>query len=201
MIPNPKMISKNTADISNKQFNDWTVLYYTGNSKWLCRCSCGVKREVRYSDLINNKSKSCGHDKLSDIKNKTFGNLKVIEYMGNKQWKCQCSCGRYIETTAYKLKNGMRKTCGHRDNVDKCIKTNKFGEWTVLTHIGNGLLKCKCSCGYIGNVSAYDLINYKSTSCGHKLINNKLTEDEIMKSLGYLKIYDSGNISMEWIKD
>ena len=40
----------------------------------------------------------------------------------------------------------------------------------------------------------------------HKLVREGLgtseqTEDEIMRQLGYLRIYDSGNLKMEWISD
>lgn len=47
-------------DLTNKKFNEWTVLYYAGNSKWHCRCSCGKEKDVNTVSLRNGTSKSCG---------------------------------------------------------------------------------------------------------------------------------------------
>lgn len=49
---------------------EWTLLeYIPGQSKaprrdpkWLCRCSCGVERDVRPDNLRAGVSTSCGHD-------------------------------------------------------------------------------------------------------------------------------------------
>lgn len=47
----------------------WTLLEYRPGSKrpradpvWRCRCSCGVERWVRSSNIALGKSRSCGHD-------------------------------------------------------------------------------------------------------------------------------------------
>lgn len=51
-------------------YQEWTVLQkdtYTnshGNQFYLCRCSCGIERSVRMSDLLNGNSKNCGHSRL-----------------------------------------------------------------------------------------------------------------------------------------
>lgn len=34
-------------DLTNQTFGEWTVLSYAGNSKWHCRCSCGVENGGR----------------------------------------------------------------------------------------------------------------------------------------------------------
>lgn len=61
------------------KFGEWTVIKaYSSTSgtkpKSLCRCSCGVEREVLNQNLTNGKSSSCGHDryntKLQKAKNK-----------------------------------------------------------------------------------------------------------------------------------
>lgn len=33
----------------------------SGNTQWLCRCSCGAETTVRYQHLVTGKQKSCGH--------------------------------------------------------------------------------------------------------------------------------------------
>ena len=59
-----------------KTYNEWEVLEYKGNGLYRCRCSCGVERDVREYDLVNNKSKSCGHTRT--LTGKKIGKLKVI---------------------------------------------------------------------------------------------------------------------------
>ena len=52
-------------------YQEWTVLQkdnYTNKHKnqfYLCKCSCGVERVVRMSDLLNGSSKNCGHSRLT----------------------------------------------------------------------------------------------------------------------------------------
>lgn len=53
----------------NDQYQEWTVISksnYTnthGNQFYTCKCSCGVIRDVRMSDLLSGNSKNCGHNR------------------------------------------------------------------------------------------------------------------------------------------
>lgn len=50
-------------DITGKKFSRWTVLSRVTNaksSKWLCRCDCGIEKIVPRSNLVGNRTKSCG---------------------------------------------------------------------------------------------------------------------------------------------
>ena len=47
-------------DLTGKQFGELTVLSYAGNSKWICKCSCGNTREILGSNLRSGASTSCG---------------------------------------------------------------------------------------------------------------------------------------------
>jgi hypothetical protein len=51
-------------NLKNKKFGRWTVLGLsksTGHEKfWLCRCECGIEKEVRTSPLVRGRSLSCG---------------------------------------------------------------------------------------------------------------------------------------------
>ena len=40
-------------DLAGMQFGDWEVLYYTEHNKWMCRCECGVVKEVSGFQLRN----------------------------------------------------------------------------------------------------------------------------------------------------
>jgi hypothetical protein len=51
-------------DLTGKTFTYWHVLQLAPARKtktmWLCKCRCGTIREVNSSELISEKSKSCG---------------------------------------------------------------------------------------------------------------------------------------------
>ena len=51
-------------DLTGQVFSRLTVLSYEGkrnhDSLWLCRCSCGKEKTIRYSGLVRGKSTSCG---------------------------------------------------------------------------------------------------------------------------------------------
>lgn len=116
------------------KFGEWTVLKACssknkyGSWQSLCRCSCGIEKEVNNSSLLQGKSKSCGHvliDKRrkeayakSDKKliGKTFGELTVIKRVndeGNSRYLCRCSCGKEIVLVGAAILAGQQKTCGH----------------------------------------------------------------------------------------
>lgn len=52
-------------DLTGQKFGRWLVLKQVKNeksrdAKFLCRCDCGVEREVLGKNLRNGRSKSCG---------------------------------------------------------------------------------------------------------------------------------------------
>lgn len=63
----PRMI-----DLTNERFGDWTVVEkgQTINRKlhWICRCDCGIVKEVRGENLRSGKSTSCGECKRVEYK-------------------------------------------------------------------------------------------------------------------------------------
>lgn len=169
-------------DLQGEHFGEWEVKEYIGNSKWLCRCSCGVEREVIGKTLKSGASKSCGHDTntFEDLKGQTFGEYTVIEYKGkidnSSKWLCKCSCGEIkIVPKAY-LKTNPNPNCGHIRTEKLQARNSKgriklegktFGEWEVQEYIGNKHYRCKCSCGKIKEVAYRDLVQGISQSCGH----------------------------------
>lgn len=72
-------------DIKGQRFGYWTVLEKTerrnsaGIIYWLCRCDCGVEREVTGSSLRNGTSLSCGHTTIS------HGNEKIKKILLENQ--------------------------------------------------------------------------------------------------------------------
>ena len=52
-------------DLNGMKFERLTVLREhsktkNGKYKWLCKCECGAEKVIASSDLVNNKTKSCG---------------------------------------------------------------------------------------------------------------------------------------------
>lgn len=47
--------------LEGQRFHNWTVLRVgLGRRKWVCKCICGIEREVNESNLIRGQTKSCG---------------------------------------------------------------------------------------------------------------------------------------------
>lgn len=158
-------------DIKGQLFGELTALEYLGESKWKCKCSCGRVVEVRGYDLTTGHTKSCGHSTtgFKDLKGEVFGEWEVLEYLGNSLWKCKCSCGEISEVHSYSLRNGGSKSCGNHTISSKLenLEGKQFNEWTALRYLGNSTWECKCSCGKVSRVSAYDLKQGNSRNCGH----------------------------------
>lgn len=50
------------GDLTDKDFGEWHVLEKGSKPRyWLCKCSCGVIKEVQDYNLTSGKSQSCGH--------------------------------------------------------------------------------------------------------------------------------------------
>lgn len=178
-------MARNRQDLKGKHFGEWEVLEYLGNSKWLCRCSCGVEKEILTGKLTSHQTMSCGHSKLNDITGKHFGDWEVLEYAGNMMWKCKCSCGTIREVYGKHLREGKSKSCGHNGNPKKMDLTDMdFGEYHVLRYYGDKKWLCQCSCGKIKAIDGYRLRNGFVTSCGH---TNRL-RDLSGRTFGNLKV-------------
>lgn len=52
--------SNKFIDLTGMTFGYWTVIKYTNNGSWLCKCSCGSTKNVLGESLIIGESKSCG---------------------------------------------------------------------------------------------------------------------------------------------
>lgn len=116
------------------KFGEWTVIKaYSSKDKYgswqsLCKCSCGKIKEASNSNLINGKTKSCGHAIAENLRNKAyarsdkkligkiFGELTVLKRVnneGNSRYLCRCSCGKEVVLVGAVLLAGQQKTCGH----------------------------------------------------------------------------------------
>lgn len=100
----------NREYLTGRTYGRWKVLYYVGNKKWHCRCSCDAhtEKDVNAYTLTSGKSISCGcfakeqrkeSERLKeekDLLGNTRGIFTAVEYVGDNNWKCKCNkCGNY----------------------------------------------------------------------------------------------------------
>lgn len=82
-------MSRNLTDITDQVFGKWTALRRSHFGKrhrafWVCRCECGTERAVDISNLLTDKSKSCGCVWLSQNGLSTNDEYSVYRSMLNR---------------------------------------------------------------------------------------------------------------------
>ena len=50
--------------------------------------------------------------KRIELEGKIFGRLKVVEYIGDRKYKCKCNCGKTKNINTYSLRSGVTSSCG-----------------------------------------------------------------------------------------
>lgn len=139
------------VDLTGQRFGKLTVIERVengknGEAKWLCKCDCGNVSIVYSSNLLRNKTQSCGCNaacKPYNLAGMKFGKLTVIA-LANKSnlagrcWVCTCDCGNtsIVDTTS--LVKGHSKSCG-------CLRI-ELGKETFKHNLSNSrLYKVWCS--------------------------------------------------------
>lgn len=165
----PIPTTHNFIDLTGEVFEELTVIGYTGKSTWLCLCECENLKVIHGSSLKSGKTKSCGHDTslFKDMTGQVINDIKVIRYLKNSKYECECSCGRTFKVRGQELRSGNTKSCGHDTNILIDISGMTFGELYVRRYVDNQQFECKCSCGIIRNINSDSLRFGKSKSCGH----------------------------------
>ena len=162
-------------DLQGKHIGELNVIEYNKeNKKWKCLCSCGNIVYKRSWDLRSGKAVTCGDKtkhtskKLINIKGTVVGELSVLEYVGDRKWKCRCSCGKTVIADGTKLRNKTITTCGHGLNQFKRedLTGRKLGRLSVDEYVWYGKYKCTCECGNTRYVNAHELKSGKVTECG-----------------------------------
>ena len=113
-----------------------------------------------------------------DLTGEKFEKLTVIgvgerNSSGRYRWKCQCECGRVIDTYASSLISGHTKSCGKcitRSGRPNNISGMKFGRLTALYPIDDDrkdtYYLCVCDCGNYIEVPSGSLRTGNTRSCG-----------------------------------
>jgi len=100
-----------------------------GMKTLLCRCECGIEKEVRISDLIKGNSKQCvkcarSNMYSSPVIGKKFGKYLVLRDVGKKynsciMLECRCDCG------ATKIVGKTALTSGNSTQCIKCSASER----------------------------------------------------------------------------
>lgn len=129
-------------DLTSRLFGRLTVLSRAdnnkqGNTRWLCRCTCGVEKVVRSSDLQRGDSKSCGclRAPFKDLTGQVFGRWIALSCEGSGQrgysrWLCRCDCGveKVVRSSDLHGQKGS-KSCG-------CLKIDSARRGTLPGEAG-----------------------------------------------------------------
>lgn len=151
-------------DLTGKVFGTWTCIKHIKKGVWLCRCENGHEREIQGYFLRKGEIPKCKECKASEVDNttikekkihvkenligSTFGNWRVVGYMGRSIWKCKCSCplGTLRDISSYDLKMGRTRSCG-------CLKAEHFKNSidyiTNISELKNIIKAFECEYSYL----------------------------------------------------
>jgi hypothetical protein len=151
-----------TGDITGKKFGSWTALEQRPSRKncgyWLCRCDCGIEKEVMQRNLIKGSSTGCM--KCSGNKNSLRARLRNVPINGRYRWKSNGFC-RFARNAGRKDNwwDEVRRSQFNKQNgiCSVCLKTlsspaeafdhdHKNGLCRELMHRG-----CNVFVGFIEN--------------------------------------------------
>lgn len=196
---------QNNTNIVGKKFGYLLVLSQERN---VCHCLCEkCGNEINYTvrELISGKHKSCGClvYKNENLEGQRFGRLLAITKTiinGETGYICKCDCGNEKFYSAYKLRNGLAKSCGLCYSFKgEDITGQKFGHWTVesfshKTTDGRYYWNCVCDCAE----HTYKQVEVKllkkglSKSCGcTKQVSHKYLEGQKVGKWTFISPVDS----------
>lgn len=120
--------------------------------------------------------------KKIDLTGQVFGRLTALEDVGRKGgghilWRCQCSCGNFINVSSNALRRKNTQSCGclQKEQVSersyKDLVGQRFDRLTVLEDVGRTkrqqvIWRCLCECGNIKDIKSGSLRNGGTKSCG-----------------------------------
>lgn len=85
-----------------KQFTRWTVIGEGHKAGyWMCQCSCGISKSVRFDTLMNNTSTNCGCLKLEKWidRNTKYRNGELLDNRFYRIWQGmndRCNDPKYV---------------------------------------------------------------------------------------------------------
>ena len=122
----------NRSQLAGLKFGRLTVEAYQGNSRWLCRCSCGSSYIATTSNLVRGLAPSCGCLRSEKIRAHNERKLEAI----HKKVIGKTLNGRRCEAYVGRNDNGART---YRFICEDC------GIVTARTVLQTKMFKCRCS--------------------------------------------------------
>lgn len=124
--------------------------------------------KIKNAVVINNELcfiSSNGH--FEDLSGQYINEWYVIDYLGNKYWRCQCSCGKIKAVHAGSLLNNRTQNCGAHNRLEKRELTGQtIGDWHVDSYAGNKKWNCTCiNCNKHEVISTDSLYYCRNTKC------------------------------------
>jgi len=132
-----------SVDITNEKFGRLVAIKVVGSSNqgrlWMCGCSCGKAVTVPAGQLRAGGKQSCGclayethkrqgknlsETRAINLAGQQIGSLRVIKPVPHKRnagryWICECTCGKKVSVSGYKLRCGHYSTCWHKSKTYK----------------------------------------------------------------------------------
>lgn len=117
-------------DIAGQKFGVIEVKGYVGSSLWECECECGRIIKLTKKQLESRAELGCRHSIIkNELTGKEFGEWKVLKYVGNSLWECECSCGTIRNVSSQALLIGTTKSCGCKKGLRaKETLRNRYGD-------------------------------------------------------------------------
>jgi len=128
------------------------------------------------------------HNIHSDLTDRQFGRLHVLQYLGQRKYECLCACGTTITVRGDHLSRSETLSCGCLYTPREDLTGKTFGEWTVLEFVTNHqsgmpLWRCRCSCGTEKIQQSSNLRSSSTTNCGCRR-----TYDYVGRIFGRLRV-------------
>ena len=202
--------------LENEKIQKIQELYKLGltKSRIAKEMNCCVATVTKYTE------KSYQED---DLLGKKFGYLTVLKRTEKnpnlasrcRRYICQCECGKIIEVNSNSLRTGHTTSCGKcsrkKTMLEKFDLTGeKFGKLTVLypsySKDNRIFWMCQCECGNKKEVSAKELKNGSTKSCGclrswkEEEISQLLTKKNIKFQREYIfkDLFDEENLRFDF---
>lgn len=164
---------------------------------WECLCSCGKTAVVRSENLLHRtrptKSCGCSRTKFKDILGQSYGQLKVIEFVGFSRhkkaiWRCLCSCGRQVDVLAGNLGRGTQ-SCGCSRLLDPL-----YGEEGSRRNVIRSYTRAATSKGLEWNLTDEEAVYVFKSNChycgsppsNHRWVAPALHRQDITKKAAYV---------------
>jgi hypothetical protein len=143
-------MSRQFVDLSGKQFGKWSVLQRSENSKhgfifWICKCVCGLVKDVKGASLTDGKSTQCRNCSLQgnnyNSKGRPRGNHSEAEIAALRQRNFE---RRGKPLTSERALSAVRSACKKMNEVRHLQARH------ILSNVDAGALVADCSvCGKV----------------------------------------------------